>query len=122
MTRLLEPVMLKLDPSVAAARAQSGAARWGLAVLRAHLRSGRLPATLDEVPSDLAPDLPLDPISAKPFIYRPDADGRGFVLYSVGLNRVDDGGDFRIGGDRRGPGSFPDLGIRWKIPETSGKP
>jgi hypothetical protein len=46
-----------------------------------------------EYPAELPDGLPgdgIDPRSLKPFQYRREADG--FILYSVGRNRVDDGG------------------------------
>jgi hypothetical protein len=76
------------------------------AVLEAMLRietfrraAGRLPTSLDE--ADGAAKLPVivDPIGGVPFVYRvgtPGQDGmntRGYVLYSVGGNGVDDGGE-----------------------------
>jgi hypothetical protein len=45
------------------------------------------------VPSDLralGDEIPSDPFTAKPLIYRTTPSG--FILYSVGPNRVDDGG------------------------------
>jgi hypothetical protein len=38
------------------------------------------------------PSLPIDPFTGDPFFYRPDADGQGYLLYSVGPNLVDDEG------------------------------
>jgi hypothetical protein len=61
-----------------------------LAVYRAE--HGQYPDTLDELTPEIVPQLPLDLYSDQPFIYRRDADGQGYVLYSVYLNGVDDGG------------------------------
>lgn len=72
-----------------------------LAIERHRMRVGRLPSTLDElVPIDIA-ELPLDPWSGKPFVYRPLSEqevndnpkGWPYVLYSVGPDRVDNGGE-----------------------------
>ena len=74
--------------------------RTGLSVLialeryrRAH---GQCPETLDELVPGWLAALPLDPWSDKPFVYRrqnePDSTGFGFMLYSIGANRVNDGG------------------------------
>jgi len=51
-------------------------------------RTGRYPNTLSDL--NLG-DLAIDPFTGKPFIYRHDPK-KGFQLYSVGVNRVDDGG------------------------------
>jgi hypothetical protein len=63
----------------------------GLAVRAYQLQTGRLPASLDElIPSQL-PSIPDDPYSnGQPLKYR--LSGNDFQLYSVGPNRVDDGG------------------------------
>lgn len=55
-------------------------------ICRAKLETGRYPANLPKSAMKF-----LDPMTGKPFIYRLRADG--FVLYAVGLNGVDDGGD-----------------------------
>lgn len=52
--------------------------------------TGRWPATLPDLGEDS-----IDPFSHKPFIYRLTSDG--FVLYSIGPDRVDDGGLFDKG-------------------------
>lgn len=51
-------------------------------------RTGRYPNTLSDL--NLG-DLAIDPFTGKPFIYHHDPK-KGFQLYSVGVNRVDDGG------------------------------
>ncbi|MEN3000988.1 MAG: hypothetical protein ABDI19_03995 [Armatimonadota bacterium] len=58
------------------------------AIKRFKQRTGRYPATLDELQLG---QISIDPYSGKPFIYRTDPR-RGFLLYSVSENRVDDGG------------------------------
>jgi len=51
---------------------------------------GRLPATLHEVEETLPKDALIDPFSDDLLVYRPSDDG--FLLYSVGPNLIDDGG------------------------------
>lgn len=55
-------------------------------ICRAKLETGRYPAALPKSAKKF-----LDPMTGKPFLYRRRADG--FVIYAVGLNGVDDGGD-----------------------------
>jgi len=74
------------------ARMERAAARRGLALLALDVcdfrsRSGRLPSTLAELDTDL----PADPFTGKPFVYRTDA--RGFTIYGVGSDGTDDSGD-----------------------------
>jgi hypothetical protein len=56
------------------------------------LRHGQLPETLDELVPDFLPSVPIDPNGGKPLRYHPNSDGT-YLLYSVGENGVDDGGD-----------------------------
>ena len=54
-------------------------------------RHGRWPARLDELAGDLLKQVPTDLFSGQPLVYRPEGDG--YVLYSVGINARDDGGE-----------------------------
>lgn len=82
-----------LVPAVSATKAQFTAmiarvrvTRAGLAAIRFKQEHGAYPADLQVLKLANADD----PFTSKPLIYRP-AD-RGFTLYSVGVNLVDDGG------------------------------
>ncbi len=60
-----------------------------VAAIRLHKqRTGRYPDTLAELKLG---DLAIDPFTGKPFIYKVDPR-KGFLIYSVGSNKVDDGG------------------------------
>jgi hypothetical protein len=62
-----------------------------VAVLTYKARKGHLPQSLDElVASGLMKQVPMDPFSDQPLIYKPT--GNTFTLYSVGENFEDDGG------------------------------
>ncbi|MBN2137728.1 MAG: hypothetical protein JW720_07970 [Sedimentisphaerales bacterium] len=62
-----------------------------LALKRWKIQKNRYPGTLDElVSAGLLQNLPMDPYSDKPLVYKTTADG--FLLYSVGPNFEDDGG------------------------------
>lgn len=61
-----------------------------LALSSYHSLHGRYPARLQEAEAVWGKALAPDPYSNKPFQYR--SDGRNFTLYSVGINRIDDGG------------------------------
>jgi hypothetical protein len=50
----------------------------------------KYPAQLSDLTPDYLAEVPLDPFTAKPLIYR--LQPKGYVLYSVGVNGKDDGG------------------------------
>jgi hypothetical protein len=63
------------------------------ALERCRLAKGQYPASLDALVPAWLKQVPADLLAAggAPLKYRREADG-GFVLYSIGLNRVDDQG------------------------------
>jgi hypothetical protein len=63
-----------------------------IALKRYQLRHGNLPERLSELLPELLPSVPLDPVDGKPLRYRRNTDGT-FLLYSVGADGKDDGGD-----------------------------
>jgi len=63
-----------------------------LALARWRAEKGEYPASLDQLTAaGLLTDLPMDPFSDKPLIYRRTGDN--FILYSLGPNFQDDGGE-----------------------------
>jgi hypothetical protein len=54
--------------------------------------NNHLPQRLDDLVPNYLPAMPLDPYSQQPLIYKPT--GNAFVLYSVGFDRTDNGGNF----------------------------
>jgi hypothetical protein len=63
-----------------------------IALKRFELRHGKLPPDLASLVPELLPELPYDCMSGKPLCYRLKPEG-GFLLYSVGQDGRDDGGD-----------------------------
>jgi hypothetical protein len=63
-----------------------------IALKRYQLRHGQLPRSLDALVPEFLPMAPYDYMSAKTLNYRLKPDG-GYVLYSVGEDGEDDGGD-----------------------------
>ncbi len=86
-----------------------------LALRLYHHDHGAYPQSLDPLVPDYLSQLPIDPHSGRPFIYRPD--GGDFLLYSVGKDGIDNGGQFTnsaaytrvIGGSTETPGYDFDL-------------
>jgi len=63
-----------------------------IALKRYELRQGKLPATLGALVPEFLSESPFDCMSGQPLRYRLNADGN-FLLYSVGDDGKDDGGD-----------------------------
>jgi hypothetical protein len=72
-----------------------------IALERYRGRHGTYPATLAELTPELLKSAPVDFMDGKPLRYR-QMDGSRFVLYSVGLDCVDDGGQL-VPSETRGP-------------------
>ena len=83
-----------------------------IALKRYHVRHGSYPNSLQELVPELLKYPPSDFVDGKPLRYCLTDDGH-FVLYSVGLDCVDNGGEM----PRRGPGRF-----RYPGPSRSGTP
>ena len=81
---------------------------FALAAYRAD--KGKYPAKLDELAPDYLRSVPNDLYSGQPMIYR--LMDTGYLLYSVGLNGIDDGGR-SFGDDPRGD----DPRVRMPVPE-----
>jgi hypothetical protein len=69
------------------------------ALLQIHLAAqlftaerGREPATFDELMPEYLPALPLDPYTNRPLLSK--TEGGQLILYSVGRDRIDNGGSF----------------------------
>ena len=67
-----------------------------VALKRFQLAHGKLPETLAALVPEFLPSVPIDPHDGKPLRYHPAADGT-FLLYCVGEDGVDDGGDPSLG-------------------------
>lgn len=71
-------------------RVEQHATLAALACERFRRANGRYPQSLRELVSSHLSSVPLDPFSGDPILYLPRDDG--FTLYSIGNDRVDDGG------------------------------
>jgi hypothetical protein len=63
-----------------------------IALKRFHLRYGKWPETLDELVPDFLEKVPIDFMDGKPLRYK-FVDAKRYLLYSVGEDGKDDGGD-----------------------------
>ncbi|MCL1920872.1 MAG: hypothetical protein FWG50_07310 [Kiritimatiellaeota bacterium] len=94
------PRFITLDPfplvdvsiqRVAQAQATLHQAVIACAIERYRLEHGRIPETLDGLVPQLLAKIPCDPCDGQPMRYKPEGDG-GPLLYSIGWNGTDDGG------------------------------
>jgi hypothetical protein len=111
---LMLPAFTKIQD--AADRTEQAQANLQLAFALAAFRvdAGRYPARLDELAPKYLTAVPGDLFSGRPLVYRP-ADG-GYLLYSVGINGVDEGGRW-TDDDPRGD----DLCVRMPVPPPAEK-
>ncbi len=90
ITRLILPALAPSRTHMVALQANARVTRTGLALLRHKLAHGAYPLSLAEIDPAFLPEIPPDPFTGQPLVYRPEADG--FVLYSLGENLKDDNG------------------------------
>ena len=64
--------------------------RAGLACRLYRSRTGGYPESLEELVPGILTEVPIDPFTGKPLVYRREGDG--FIVYSLGSNQKDDGG------------------------------
>jgi hypothetical protein len=83
--------------------AQLRAARVGLAIQRYRLATDKLPDTLDDLVPTYLDAVPKDPFDGSEFRYKKLESG--FVVYSVGEDKIDDGGQERLPFGERKKGS-----------------
>ena len=88
---MLLPAQNAVFNAAAGATALRDAAMTLVAVERYRAVHGRSPESLDQLVPDFIPKVPIDPFDGQPLRYRLDPDR--YVVYSVGEDRQDDGGD-----------------------------
>jgi hypothetical protein len=86
------PYLLKAGSTAVSVETERQMTLAAIALKRFQLRHGQLPPRLETLVPEFLPAVPYDYMSAKPLRYRLKPDG-GYVLYSVGLDGKDDGGD-----------------------------
>jgi hypothetical protein len=117
--RLLAPALAKVSQAYRRAQANMRSALAVLAIERYRLEHGAWPDSLaDVVKAGLLDAVPLDPIDGQPLRYKRLADG--VVVYSVGMDGVDNGGMINRENPLT-PGS--DLGVRlWDVEHRRQQP
>ncbi len=92
LTRMFVPALACGASRQARLEAQIAVTRVGLAVLCHRRRHGACPARLADLEPTLLAAIPVDPFTGGPLNYRVTPSG-GCVIYSIGTNGKDDGGD-----------------------------
>lgn len=88
---MLLPALAKAPEKAASEQAGVTLARVACALERHRLATGAYPEQLTELTPRFLDRLPVDPVNGEPLKYRREAPDR-FMLYSVGFNLKDDGG------------------------------
>jgi hypothetical protein len=89
---MLLPALAKVAKKTAFTQQSLDFARLAIALERYRLAAGQFPDTLDALSPKFLVEIPHDVINGKPLRYRRTENG-SFVLYSVGWNETDDGGE-----------------------------
>ena len=121
LARLTLPAFQQADDAMQREAARRAAVPLMLAC-QIHLRlHGEWPAKVEDLVPDILPELPADPLGKAGELMRLKRDGDDLVIYSVGVNGLDDGGNI---GDAAGAYSSeaPDQGVRAKGPSNSQTP
>ncbi|MBI3876089.1 MAG: hypothetical protein HY300_09075 [Verrucomicrobia bacterium] len=92
LAKLLLPALEKASEKFARMQTAVNEARIACALERYRLKRGEFPEKLDALVPDFMARVPHDIINGEPLHYRRTSDGQ-FVLYSVGWNMKDDGGE-----------------------------
>jgi hypothetical protein len=87
---LLFPALTQVQQATRRTHCNLEGARAALAVIRYQRKHGRYPDQLDDVVGEFLAKMPQDVMNNQPLNYRQDE--QGFIIYSVGVNGTDDGG------------------------------
>ncbi len=121
MLEILIPALGKINEMSYHIQVERGATMTILAALRYKQNEGNYPEDLNElIAADYLKELPIDAFSGRPLVYKKTDDN--FILYSVGLNFTDDGGE--SGKDRKGRvRSWRNNGdmVFWPVPKSEVK-
>jgi hypothetical protein len=115
LAKMFLPGLVNTPRTFALAQTTVNLARTACALERYRLAHGKYPEALDALAPQFIAKVPHDPIGGQPFHYRPTDDGQ-FILYSVGWNEKDDGGNVSL---KKGGAVDLDSGDWvWRYPDT----
>jgi hypothetical protein len=93
LVRVLFPAPDKLNESENRIVGLLRTAVVALACERHRLKTGAFPEALADLPKELLAEVPTDPYTGKPILFKPTADG--LVVYCTGADQTDDGGNLK---------------------------
>lgn len=93
---MLLPVTVKGVKRLTETEAMKSVLLATVAIQRYQLANGRPPENLKRLVPDYLPAMPIDPFNSKPLIYQVTSEG--YQLYSIGMDRQDNGGHRFSGG------------------------
>lgn len=117
LSRLLLPAVGRVIERSAVCQVITRQAIVALALERHRIARGNYPESLDPLVPEFLKAVPFDPITRKPFHYRRTNDGR-FVLYSVGWNQQDDGGNYVLRDKKQRNFAYDQGDWIWPVPAT----
>ncbi len=97
LNRMVTPVYGRVRATLDRDVARIAVTQGALALAAYHERFGDYPSALSDVRAKLGWTIPPDVLSGKPLVYR--RIGKGYILYSIGMNLKDDGGRREITDD-----------------------
>lgn len=104
-TGILAPALVRVTQLAARAETQQQVALTALAVERYRLNHNAVPEQLSQLQPDYLKTVPIDPFDGKPLRYQ--QRNSGYVVYSIGEDRTDEGGKERVkqsqGGQKGAP-------------------
>lgn len=92
MSRTMLPALTRAIDAEARNETSLRLLQVGLSIEQYHNQNGAWPDSLDALAPSFGGNVPMDPYTGRPFVYKPTQDN--FVLYSVATNGVDDDGKF----------------------------
>ncbi len=113
LEKLMLPALGNAAKKFAYAQALVDLARTAIALERYRLAHGEYPESLDALSPQFIAKLPHDIINGQPLHYHRTSDGQ-FVLYSVGWNEADDGGE--VGLNKNGVVDINNGDWVWRYP------
>ncbi len=100
LAKAMTPAVARVTEIDCRTMARLDAAFAAIAVERYRLANGKLPESLNDIVPEFIESIPIDPFDTKPLKYK--KLDPGFVIYSIGEDRQDDGGKER-GPERKKP-------------------
>jgi hypothetical protein len=111
LSRMLMPAFYRTFEVTAKNQAYINVCKTGLALKIYKGKYGYYPDSLDKLKPEFLPEIPLDPFTGKSLIYRKTANS--VLVYSVGENLKDDGGQWGKAG-LEGGGRWDTGDIVWE--------